>query len=86
MKESVALLVAARAELATHDDHEVVVSILCRRFDVTAEDAQGAVLAAQLLASQPGRDEHIRPVAANPDNRRFVPDASPCIAAQRGNG
>jgi hypothetical protein len=56
MKESVALLIAARTELAVHDDHATIVTNLCRTFDIGADDALAAIAAAQLLANRPGRD------------------------------
>jgi hypothetical protein len=80
MKNSVALLIAARAELAVHDDHDVIVSNLCRTFDIGTDDAQGAVVAAQLLASQPGRDDRIHPVEETPRRNRSVTYQQPCIA------
>ena len=52
VKDSVALLVVARALVAQHDDDEVV-SRLCCTFGIGADDANGAVVAARLLASQP---------------------------------
>jgi hypothetical protein len=79
MKESVALLIAARAELATEDDHDVIVSNLCRTFDIGTDDAQGAVVAAQLLAAQPGRDDQVHRVEEPPHQHRPIA-AQSCIA------
>jgi hypothetical protein len=55
MKNSVALLIAARTELAVHDDHDTIVTNLCRTFNIGADDAIAAIAAAQLLVSQPGQ-------------------------------
>ena len=57
MKNSVALLIAARAELAVHEEEHLIVANLCRTFGVGTGDALAAVVAAQLLADQPGSDE-----------------------------
>ena len=45
MKNSVALLIAARAELATHDVRDVIVGNLCRTFGIGTDDAMAAVVA-----------------------------------------
>jgi hypothetical protein len=57
MMDSLALLLAARAELVTNDDRDLIVTNLCRMFDIAADDALAAVIAAQLLADQPGRND-----------------------------
>jgi hypothetical protein len=54
MQNSVALLMAARAELVSHDDRDAIVTNLCRIFAIGREDASAALVAAELLAEQPG--------------------------------
>ena len=78
MKDSVALLIAARAELAAEPDHDVIVSNLCRTFHIGADDAQGAIVAAKLLASQPGQDDRVHPVQETPRQPRSIV-SQPCI-------
>ncbi|MGO9876596.1 MAG: hypothetical protein ACLPVY_22710 [Acidimicrobiia bacterium] len=74
MKNSVALLIAARAELAVRDNRDVIVSNLCRTFDVGPDDALAVIAAAQLLADQPGRDSPFDDIDGTAIPARFVAD------------
>jgi hypothetical protein len=80
VKNSVALLLAARAELAHVDDRDVVVSNLCRTFHIGADDALAVVAAAELLAAQPGRDHGFEPIADPCYQQPSLTDGAPCIA------
>ena len=81
MKRSVALLLAAQAELATHDnERDVIVSNLCRTFDIGTDDALAAVVAAQLLANQPDLGEPVSPVEETSHQQRSaVTERTTCI-------
>jgi hypothetical protein len=74
MKNSVALLIAARTELVVHDDRDVMVANLCRTFDIRPDDALAVIAAAQLLADQPGRDKPFGVIDGTPLRAGFVAD------------
>ncbi len=77
MKNSVALLSAARAELAVHDDNDSIVTNLCQTFGVGTDDALAAVIAAQLLANQPGQNRPSRSDDVNSDDAPVIAAHAP---------
>ena len=60
---------AARIELATHDDRDAIITTLCRTFAIGAADASAVLVAAQLLAEQPGPG-HAFPVVEEMSDRQ----------------
>jgi hypothetical protein len=74
MKNSVALLIAARTQLAVHDNRDEIVSNLCRTFDIGTDDALAIIAAAQLLADQPGQNNPLRVIDEIPIQDQVVAD------------
>jgi hypothetical protein len=80
MHDSVTLLLAAKAHLATGTDDDAVVTDLCKKFGIEPDDALAAVVAAELLANQPERGDPVSPAEKLPHHRRFdVTERTPCI-------